>query len=220
MELTPEQILVVIGLLLAAWYLFASIYNRRRGHRAYRWLTKGLPVLGEGYEGKWLGSAASGAHLTVARAVQPFRRVEVIYLLESRELLPLWLVDLIRNKRDQLIFKAVLRTKHQAEVEIAPASSRLARRIGNRADETWTINEDEIFFIAKRGKDGDLVLTALEPILATYRDQLRSISWSKGKPDIIAIFSLAPLLTASENAAGLFTALQNAVEQLNLNQSD
>ncbi len=215
MQVTPEQILVTVGLVLAAWYLLALMYNRRRGHAAYRWLIAGLDALGQNHESKWLGSAASGLQLVVAPAAQPFRRAEVIYLLESRELLPLWLFDLLRNKRDQLIFKALLRIKHPAEVELAPSTSRTARRIKKRLDASWTISEANGFFVAKRGRDTDRVLAALEPFLALYGDEVRSISWSKGKPDLIVILALGPLLAADGEATKLFTSLKETVARVN-----
>jgi hypothetical protein len=218
MQVTPEQILVSVGLVLAAWYLMATIYNRRRGHAAYRWLASGLDVFGESHEGKWLGSASSGAQLTVSRAVQPFRRVEVIYLLESRELLPLWLVDLIRDKRDQLIFKAVVRGKHLAEVEIAPSASRTARRIRKRIDDSWSVGEENGFFIAQRGRDADRILEGFDTFLAAYGDQIRSISWSEGRPDVIIILSFGPLLAENEKASTLFASLKEAVEGATLDQ--
>jgi hypothetical protein len=218
MQITPEQILVGIGLLLAAWYLLALVYNRRRGHAAYRWLISGLDMLGEDRESKWLGSAASGAQIVVNRAAPPYRRVEVIYLLESRELLPLWLVDLLRNKRDQLIFKAILRIKHPAEVEIAPLGSRTARRIERRLDQTWTTEQTSQFFVARRGKDAVLILDALQPFLSVYGDQVRSISWSKGRPELIIILALGPLLAAGKESAELFTSLMDGVGRANREQ--
>jgi len=214
MQVTPEQILVTIGLALAAWYLLAMIYNRRRGHAAYRWLVGGLDALGEDRESKWLGSAASGAQIVVTQAEKPFRRVEIVYLMESRELLPLWLFDLLRNKRDQLIFKALLRAKRLAEVEIAPARSRTAGRVKKRLDDSWTTAEQGRFFIASRGREANLVMEALRSFLEVYGDQVRSISWSKGKPDLIIILALGPLLASGKDATGLFNALKATVVQV------
>jgi hypothetical protein len=213
MQITPVQIVTSLGLALAAWYLMAMIYNRRRGRAAYRWLVDGLDVFGPGHEGKWLGSAGSGAQMAVPKAGHPFRRVEVIYLLESRELLPLWLVDLLRNKRDQLIFKALLRAKPLAEVEIAPAASRMARRIRDRVDDSWNTAEVKGYYVASRGKDSGRVVEAFRPFLSAYGDQLRSISWSEGKPDLIVVLALGPLIPTADNASNLFTSLKAAVER-------
>lgn len=211
MNLSPEQIVVGIGALLAAWYLIASFYNRRRGLAAYRWLRDGLDTLGDKYEGKWLGSAASGAHLTIAKASPPFRRVEVIFLLESRELLPLWLFDIWRNKRDQVIFKATTQAVRQAEVEIAPADSPIARRIRIRVDDSWKTSNQGGFFIASRGRDTSLVLPALKPILDNYGPHIRHLSWSKSRPNLIAIFNLPDLLSSGDPASNLFTCIRDAM---------
>jgi len=211
MKLSPEQILVGLGAVLAAWYLIASIYNRRRGIATYRWLRNGLDVLGDKHEGKWLGSAASGAHLTVAKPKSPFRRVELIFLLESRELLPLWVVDLIRNKRDQVIFKATTRAALQARIEIAPASSRIARRIKTQIDENWTSQVLDGFFVTSRGHDATAALAALKPVLDQYGTQLRHISWSTDRPNIIAIFHLPGLLESGDSASELFRCIRDGV---------
>jgi hypothetical protein len=209
MTATPEQILVGLGVILALWYLLASIYNRRRGLAAYRWLRDGLTVLSQKYEGKWLGSAAAGGHLTIAQASSPFRRVEVIFLLESRELLPLWLFDLLRGKRDQIIFKATLRAARQADVEIAPAGSRLARRIQGRIDDSWTTITQDGLFIAGRGRDVTAVLSALNPVLTTYGPYLRHLSWSTSRPNLIIIFNMIGLLHSGDNAGELFTTIRH-----------
>ncbi len=179
----------------------------------YYWVRDGLAVLGEKHTGKWLGSASSGAHLIVDKANHPFRRVEIIFLLESRELLPLWLVDLLRDKRDQIIFKAKLRSPRQADVEIAPAASRMARRIQGRTDESWTSLEEGGFYIASRGRDAAAVYEGLQAITTAYGQQVRHISWSKGQPDLIAVFKVHDLLKNERNAVQLFTDISNAVAQ-------
>lgn len=209
MKLTPEQILVGLGVFLALWYLFASIYNRRRGLAAYRWLRDGLTVFGDKHEGKWLGSSASGGHLTVPQAVSPFRRVETIFLLESRELLPLWLADLLRGKRDQIIFKATLRAAHQAEVEIAPHNSRMEKRIRGRIDSSWTTTSRDSLFIASRGREVTAVLSALNPLLTRYGTNLRHLSWSKGRPNLIIVFNLIGLLNSGDNATELLATIRD-----------
>jgi hypothetical protein len=92
--LTPEYVVTGLGLVLVAWYLIAAIYNRRFGLRTYRWLQAGLEVLGEpkSVQASWIGSSGSGARIGLQRAHAPFQRLELAYLLESRELAPLWLM--------------------------------------------------------------------------------------------------------------------------------
>lgn len=212
--MSPEQILLLVGIFLAAWYLFASIYNRRRGTRTYRWVRDGLDPLGDKFEGKWLGSAASGAHITIAKARSPFRRVEIIFLLESRELLPLWLVDIVRNKRDQVIFKATVRgATRQANVEIVPNNGRAARRMQKEADSSWRLREKNGLLIAEKGLNAAAVTHTLSPILEKYGHHIRQISWSNHAPHLIAIFNLPQLIQSEPDATPLFTSLHNALER-------
>src|SRR5574341_170242 len=117
MEISPEQVVVGIGIFLAVWYLLASMFNRRRGIAIYYWLKAGLDRLGSEVSGKWIGSSGSGAHLKVNKATAPFKQVEIIYLLASRELLPLFLFDLLRGKRDRLILKGEVRQPIHGELE-------------------------------------------------------------------------------------------------------
>jgi hypothetical protein len=206
---TPEQILVGVILLLAVWYVLASIYNRRRGYRVYRWLRDGVDVLGDSYQGRWLGSAASGARIDVERAKSPFRRVELIYLLESRELLPLWLVDLLRQKRDQVIIRVTLSHARPAEVAVVPARSRAAARVRAAGDASWQLSERDGLLIAGRGPAAAAAVAALEPLLQRYGRHLRELSWSKKAPQLIAIFNLTHL-PDSGPAAELFQLLKSA----------
>jgi hypothetical protein len=207
---TPEQILVGVVLLLAVWYVLASIYNRRRGYKIFRWLRDGADMLGDSYQGSWLGSAASGARITVERAKPPFRRVELIYLLESRELLPLWLFDLLRRKRDHIIFKATVSHARAAEIAIVPASGRAAGRVRAAGDDSWHFAEQDGLLIASRGPAAAEVTAGLTPLLQRYGRHVREISWSKKAPQLIAIFNLTHL-PDSGPASELFHIIQSVI---------
>jgi hypothetical protein len=207
---TPEQILVGFVLLLAVWYVLASSYNRRRGHKIFRWLRDGVDVLGDNYQARWLGSAASGARIAVDRAKSPFRRVELIYLLESRELLPLWLFDLLRHKRDHVIIKVTLSHARPAEIAIVPAGSRAAARARAAGDESWRFDEQDGLLIASRGPAATEVTANMAPLLQRYGRYVREISWSQKTPQLIAIFNLTHLADSGP-AAELFQTLQSVV---------
>jgi len=102
---------IVIGLcaLLVAWYFGASMFNRRRVMATYQWLRRGLEQVGDKIEAQWLGSSSTGAKLVIPRAEKPYRRLEATYLLETREILPYWILTHLIGRRDELMIKAVLR---------------------------------------------------------------------------------------------------------------
>lgn len=208
MQVSPEKAIVGLGIFLALWYLVASIFNRRRGLTVYRWLQSGLDRLGGELAAKWLGSSGSGARIQVRQADAPFRDLEIVYLLASRELLPLFLVDLLRGKRDQLIVKARLRSSYSGEVEIVPSHGGLARQLRNEQEHPWAIEEGPAdLLLATRWGGTDKQLTALAPLLDKYAPLVRRISWSKKVPHLIVILSLAGLYEKGGSAAGLFDDL-------------
>ena len=105
-----QTIIIGLSIFLGLWYIIGSITNRRRGLETFRWLREALGTTGKVDEARWIGSSGSGARLTVSKANRPFQRIEVVFLLDSRELLPLWLVNLMRGKQDEMILKATLRS--------------------------------------------------------------------------------------------------------------
>ncbi|RMF44807.1 MAG: hypothetical protein D6755_08780, partial [Anaerolineae bacterium] len=115
-----QQIVIVVSVLLVVWYVAFSYVNRKRGVALYRWLREGIEQLGALSHVGWIGSASNGGQMLVDKAQPPFSRVEVVFLLQSREVLPLWLFNLGRGKRDEMIVKAVLRAAPLREIEASP----------------------------------------------------------------------------------------------------
>jgi hypothetical protein len=191
-----QRAIILLCLLLIAWYVIALAYNRRLGLRTLAWLQEGLPTLGDEIELGWIGSANSGARAAIQEARQPFQRLELVFLLESRELLPLWLADLLRGKRDQLAIKATLRTQPQGEIEIAPAAH-LKR--AERKGWSWA-DGPHALVIGRRGQVRER-LAALAPFLELYGPHLRRISWRPKDPHL---FLLADLSAIRRQPASLF----------------
>jgi len=121
--------MAVVGLcaFLALWYGAGFLVNRRRGQRLYHWFVRGQDMLGADWKSVWIGSPASGVRFSVMEASPPFQQVEVILLLENREIMPFWLLDRLRGRRDWLILKATLRQARPGEVEVLPVRSRVVR---------------------------------------------------------------------------------------------
>ena len=121
---------IVIGLcaILLGWYLAASQFNRRRRLATYRWLRRGLEQVGDRIEAQWLGSSSTGAKLVISKAEKPYRKMEAMYLLETREILPYWILTHLRGRRDELVIKANLRQAPKTEVWVERTDQR--KKIG------------------------------------------------------------------------------------------
>jgi hypothetical protein len=193
-------VVAVIGLcvLLALWYAGGHLYNRRRGQRLFRWLEAGLDVLGGEREAGWIGSPASGARVTVIHAAPPFRRLEITLWLENREMLPLWLFDRLRGKRDWLIIKATLRSPRRGEVEVVPAKGQTAQTLRGDQEQPWTWQEGPYgLATAYRGSGTRPQVTGLESWLETYGAHLHRFSWRKSDPHIQLQVNVGGLLATS-----------------------
>lgn len=117
---------IVIGLsaLLVVWYFGASMFNRRRGMATYQWLRRGLEQVGDKIEGQWLGSSGTGVKLTIPRAEKPFRKLQTIYVLETREILPYWILTHLSGKRDKLTITATLRKIPKSKLVVGRKNQR------------------------------------------------------------------------------------------------
>ncbi|RME51795.1 MAG: hypothetical protein D6796_00190 [Caldilineae bacterium] len=168
----------------------------------------GVPVLGDpkSVQASWLGSSGSGARIGIQRATPPFRRLELAYLLESRELAPLWLLDRLRGKTDQLIVRATQRRKPEGEMEILPAGDRALKRLKGETIAPWTLSEaPHGLVIARRGASNRQVEGAM-PFLEQYGAALKRLSWGPKDPHLLLVLRLSDLPEA--DAAPLFEAIR------------
>jgi hypothetical protein len=174
-------IVAVIALcaLMVLWYGAGYLSNRRRGQRLFRWLEKGLDVLGGENESGWIGPA-SGARFNVLGAAPPFQRLQIVFLLQNREVPLKWLWDHYRGKRDWLIVRATLGSPRQGEIEIGPDGQTERHREPSWA---WTEGPHGLA-IAHKGPGVQHQLTGLEPWLENYGHHLHAFLWHKTDPHI------------------------------------
>jgi hypothetical protein len=188
---------VVIGLsiFLGLWYVVGSSTNRKRGLETFRWLRDGLETAGKVTEARWIGSSGSGARLTVGKANRPFQRIEVVFLLDSRELLPLWLVNLLRGKQDEMILKANLRSLPTSEIEVGHSDSKeIKSLISNKQPSTFqTASAAAGFEILYKGKAGDEHIARLQSFIQQYPVSIKRISLKKQMPHLVLRADLPPL---------------------------
>jgi hypothetical protein len=203
-----QRILLVLALVMLLWYVIGTWYSRRVGIRALNWIREGISGLGGQVQASWIGSAASGAAIAVSQPDPPFRQWEITFLLESRELLPLWLVNLLRGRRDKLIIKAHLRSSRKGELEVVPRGSQLERSLRQEGQPSWQW-EDSLhgLCVAYRGDQGEALGAAVVPFLQSYGHSLRRFSWRQAKPHLLLHFRLAGLIDSP--AADFFNDLSD-----------
>ena len=116
-----QAILFVVVAVVMGWFAFGVVWNIRRGNAVLKWMQDGLPRLGEKTTLRWMGSSA--VELVIAKARQPFRRVELIVVLEPRDVPWFWLMSRAQGRRDMLIVRGQLATAPQFEFDLLSPGS-------------------------------------------------------------------------------------------------
>ncbi|MGD2028198.1 MAG: hypothetical protein PVI99_10310 [Anaerolineales bacterium] len=190
-----QYIIIGLSIFFALWYFVGAIINRKRGVATFHWLRDGLETNGKVTEARWIGSSGSGARLTVGVAQPPFQRIEVVFLLDSREILPLWLVNLLRNKRDEMILKANLRSRPSVELEIGRQGSKDVKvlKAGGDMPPYQQAGTAAGFDILSRGKANETQLARLQSFIEKYNTSIKRISLQRQMPHLILRTDLPPL---------------------------
>ena len=137
-----ERILWFVLIVIVLSYLAGAWLNRRRAKAVGMWLQGGLSALGGKPLWKVTRSLSTGAEVNVTDAVRPFQQVNAAYFMLTREIMPLWGVELLRGKRDLLSVRADLRSQPGAEYELVPIKGRLRNLLDGKAgDQPWQWQE-------------------------------------------------------------------------------
>lgn len=208
-----QQIVIYISVFLVLWYFIFSMINRRRGLGMYHWLRAGLEQLGEVSQAAWIGSSGSGARLVLEKPEKPFQRIEAIYLLESREILPLWIFNRLRGRRDELILKAALRGAPAVEIEAGHSGDRdLAATLAQNDRLSYNRSSDSGGLeIAWRGHGAEGLPDSFRQFVNQYPQRLVRVSLQRKSPHLIVRLQLPDVRT--EQAADFFAALSGWLAQ-------
>lgn len=195
-----QWIVVVLCIVLVIWYFMGITINRRRGLATYQWLRTGMEQLGEISEARWLGSSGSGALLVVGKANAPFRRIEVVFWLEAREILPMWLLNRLRNKRDVIILKAGLRNAPPNEIEVASSKNReFIHLVAEKKMSHKRLPIEGDFLIAYR-RDKTSLLKHVEDYLNRYGGAIQRLSIQRKEPHLLMCITPLPLRNVAVDA--------------------
>lgn len=204
------QVVIAFCVLLTIWYIVGWQVNRKRGNRLLEWTLQGLRAFGSQITVSRLGT--SGFQVNVKKAQAPFKRVETTIFLEPREILLLWLFNLLRGGTDYLVFRGTLSVPPRGEVEVLKKRGRLARRIlKSLREKDWTRQETAGgLVIACRGKQGQRQAEAISHLMEDLSPRLLRLSLSKKAPHLLMSLSLAGL--DEQSALLLLSSLQDLAQ--------
>jgi len=108
-------IFIIVVIIVVGGFALGTQRNIHRGNDAMAWAQSGLPLVGEKTTVRWLGSSV--VQLKIQNAKRPFREVEVLFVLEPRDIAPLWLLARTRGRRDLFIFRSRMHKLPELEFE-------------------------------------------------------------------------------------------------------
>jgi len=146
---------ILVVILVVGGFALGTQRNIRRGDDAMRWAQGGLPLVGEKTTLHWLGSSV--LQLKIQNAKRPFRDAEVLFVLEPRDIAPLWWLARARGRRDLFIFRGRLNHLPGFEFEaFAPKAWSARGREAQMRSQKWQL------------------VTACEPLVAYVPEPLPS----------------------------------------------
>jgi len=201
------QVVIALCVLLTVWYVVGWRLNRTQGDRLLEWIVRGLRTSGDQTTVSKLGM--SGFQVNVRKAGAPFKTIEATIILQPREILLLWILNLLRGRSDNLILKATLRSSPRAEIVVVEKKGPLVERVMKGVDESDWIRRDAAsgLVMAFRGKGGEQQANAISHLLEDLSPRLVRLSLSKKDPHLVANLSLAGL--DQESALLLLSSLRD-----------
>ena len=115
--MNPQSILVVAVVIVMGWFAYGVIYNIRHGEALLKWLQTGLPEVGQRTTFRWLGTSV--AELVIARAKNPFRRLETLLVLKPRDIFWMTMSAYFQGREDIIIFRGQLNIPSRVDLELA-----------------------------------------------------------------------------------------------------
>ena len=199
---------VVLTLGVTSWFFLAAQWNVRRNHDALRWLRAGLPVLAERTSMNWMGT--TGVRLEMTHSKDPFKDVEILTLMEPRDVIPLWILAHLQGRRDVMILRGHLRRHARVEFDlIKPGtwSGNDVRRRGIPSEWSQTTLQDGML-LASEGPDATRSAQEIKSRLGRLSPYLLRVSVRRTVPHI-EIHLLQPWRSgdASPDVIKLFKAV-------------
>ncbi len=166
--MTLNQIILIILAVIIIWWPIGGIINQRRSNKWLKWLESGVTEVGGASGRQWLRSFHSVAQLSITDLREPFRAFEVLYTLERRDNLVLYIISHLRGRRDEMIIQADLAGNPKQELEVgAHGRTSYDAYLDRQKENPFTqVGERDGFRIARRGEDDPWTIERLWSFLA------------------------------------------------------
>jgi len=190
-----QWIVIILSVFIGVWYITGFYYNRRKSKSVAEWLYNGLITFGDVKVSRLKATSAWGAQFHVNCREGPFRQLDISFLLEARENLPLWIYNRIQGKRDEIVLKATLSRLPSQELEAAFEADRQFKKLmdgeQNRPYEWMAVPPG--FILAYHGRKDLDSIARLRDLIKKYDRGIWRVSIQKKDPNLLVRADLATL---------------------------
>jgi hypothetical protein len=172
------HIFIILLIIFMVWWPIGGLINWRRGKDWMNWLQNGMKEQGATSIIKWLRPFHSVGQLTVNDVQAPYRSFDVLFTLERRENIILYLLRHLQGRRDEMIVQSELVSEPVQELEVGYHGKKsydmyLARQKDNPFTE---LGEQDGFRIARRGGEDEESIGRLRIFLANQGKVIQRMS--------------------------------------------
>jgi hypothetical protein len=206
-----NQLVIIICIVIFVWWVGGAIINRQRGQKVLNWLEAGFERMSWIYKLEWLKAFRSVGRLEVDYPRAPFDKLEIIFILEARENLLVWIFRHLWGRRDELILRAELQVAPTQELEACEKGRRgfveYLIRLEREGESFARLPDMEGFEVARRGRQDGEALIRLRKFLAENRKAVLRLSLQRKMPHLLMRVNIAAL--QARPVEDFFTSLKD-----------
>lgn len=204
---------IIVTIIVLGWFALGTQANVRAGDRVLKWLRDGLPLIGEKTAMHWMGSSV--LQLKMAKAKNPFRTTETLFVFEPRDVFFLWFFSRLQGRRDLMIFRGTLSAAPSFELEVFDPKGWTTHNTERDVQKkNWTradLPGASMLHAYYAGASGATAAKELTAVATRAGAQLVRLSIHRDVPNVEAHWLLPNLQTVS--ARDFFANLRELSEQ-------
>ena len=193
---------------LVAWYLFFTAYNRRRGAEALRWIQEACKDKGRIVDFRWLNSSRLYASLQFAS--RSFENARVTMKFRPRPLPVNWILSRVNKQKETLTFEADLSGSPNFRLDVirhrwcAHSRGVVSHKKKQRQ---WDIYEPGLIVLTTRTHWQEDSTPELNTLMTVRQQDLLQVRFRPESPQFSATIAL-DAMDDPHAAAGFLTTLR------------
>lgn len=196
------QAVVIASLVVVAWYLLFTRYNRRKGTLVLQWVEAACAARGRIVETKWLSASRLQAHFSFA--THWFENARVTIRLLPRPIPLQWIISLWQRQRETLTFEADLDDSPAFHLEVSRHRwlTEKPKEISN-PDRNWIVSRPGPVVLTTRTEWTHELTPVVNTLMTSRGHHLLTVRFRPDSPNLAATIPLEALADEETTASFL-----------------